>query len=296
MGKGRFWIELNQIGLISSSSEVRLEEGLEVGEVLLEVARESDESCLAAEEARSALLHASDNEDYENYSSKEEIWGRERTEDFEEYRGEMIFGEIQESCEENRYRRSLGEGIRKGKDLRRVSNLCSLLMELSSHSFEAEVSLLVMRFASEVASRGMLFVVNGGDVCGLGQFGIQSKGIRANPDQLVRGIRIGLNQGSIFDTVIGTGHPYLGELPEDPWIVDILAGVGGVSSDIFIFLLPVKCQGKTLFLIYGDNYPENIEMEGLDELIALTNQASIVLEKIILERMVGDLCAKYKSQ
>jgi hypothetical protein len=291
IGKGRFWIELNQIGLISSSSEVRLEEGLEVGEVLLEVARESDESCFAAGEAREALLRASDNDSVDNLiTTEDEIWRIEsKKSETEEYKGDSIFGDIQELGEDVRSRKITTNGGRRGKEIRRGSNLCSLLMELGSHSFEAEVSLLVMRFASEVASRGMLFVVKGGEVCGLGQFGIQLKGTKTNPDQLVRGIKIGLNQGSIFDTVIGSGYPYLGELPEDPWIVDILAGVGGVSSDILMFLLPVKCQGKTLFLIYGDNYPENVEMEGLNELVALTNQASVVLEKIILERMVGGM-------
>jgi hypothetical protein len=162
-------------------------------------------------------------------------------------------------------------------------------MELRSHSFEAEVSLLVMRYASDVASRGVLFVVRDNLINGVGQFGVNLTGGRENPDQIIRNIGVSLGQGSVFDTVIQSGQPYIGALPEDPWIVDILFGLGGVSADLSIFLLPIVCQGKTVFIIYGDNYPGTYEMDNIDELIALTNQASIVLEKIILERLVGDM-------
>ncbi|HET9528915.1 MAG TPA: DUF4388 domain-containing protein [Blastocatellia bacterium] len=273
LGKGRFWIELNQVGLLSSSQEIKLEEGLEVGEVLLQVARESDESSMRNETSSRKEL-ASDNADLNSWMDM-----TDRSDVESVGRSELELSFYLRSDDERRGKKS-GKGI---------SNLCSLLMELRSHSFEAEVSLLVMRYASDVASRGVLFVVREDVINGVGQFGVNLSGGKDNPDQIVRNISVSLGQGSVFDSVIQSGQPYIGALPEDPWIVDILFGLGGVSADLSIFLLPIVCQGKTVFIIYGDNYPGNYEMDNIDELIALTNQASVVLEKIILEKLVGDM-------
>jgi hypothetical protein len=44
-----------------------------------------------------------------------------------------------------------------------------------------------------------------------------------------------------------------------------------------------------MFIIYGDNYPGTVEMKGVNELVVLVNQASMVLEKIQLERMIRDM-------
>jgi hypothetical protein len=280
LGKGRFWIELNQIGPISTSSEIRLEEGLEVGEVLLEVARETDESS-------PSFLIPQIREPVSDNFSNEILLGE--AEDEGEAISYFVDQNSQVAIKDREYPMSGWNGNRKDKLNGKVSALCSLLMELRSLSFEAEVSLLIMRYASEIANRGVLFVVRDKEVTGLGQFGVVTKGNQLNPDQVVRNIKVDIGMGSIFDTVISVGQPYIGRLPEDPWIVDILADLGGVSSDLSIFLLPVICQGKPIFIIYGDNYPGYLELEGLDELVALTNQASVYLEKIILERMVSGL-------
>jgi hypothetical protein len=162
-------------------------------------------------------------------------------------------------------------------------SLLSLLAELRSYSFEAEVSLLVMRYASEVASRGVLFVVKGDRVCGLGQFGVN------NADRIVRQIVIPLGERSVFDDVISTGQPFIGRLPNNYWHTRMLEAIGGNGMPLFAFVLPITCNEQPVFLLYGDNYPGVSEVRGLDELVALVNQASIVLEKIVLERRLKEL-------
>jgi hypothetical protein len=55
------------------------------------------------------------------------------------------------------------------------------------------------------------------------------------------------------------------------------------------FALPLVCNDRPVFIFYGDNYPGLTELTGLDELVALVNQASVVLEKIVLERMLNEI-------
>src|SRR6185436_9190040 len=76
-----------------------------------------------------------------------------------------------------------------------------LLEELKQHSFQGEISLLIMRLASEVCSRGVLFLVKEKEnvMTGLGQFGVSASDI--SPDQWVRGISIPLDAPSILSRV-----------------------------------------------------------------------------------------------
>jgi hypothetical protein len=167
--------------------------------------------------------------------------------------------------------------------------LCSLLAELRSYSFEAEVSLLVMRYASEVASRGVLFVVKEDRVCGLGQFGVPALRSGKSADEMVRDIMIPIGGHSVFDDVIKTGQPFIGKLPDNYWHARMLEAIGGNGIPLFAFVLPITCNEQPVFLLYGDNYPGVSQVKGLDELMALVNQASIVLEKIVLEKRLREL-------
>jgi hypothetical protein len=56
-----------------------------------------------------------------------------------------------------------------------------------------------------------------------------------------------------------------------------------------VFALPLVCNDRPIFVFYGDNYPGRTELSGIDELVALVNQASVVLEKIVLERMLEQM-------
>jgi uncharacterized protein DUF4388 len=268
--KGRFWIELNKVVLEPSSTEIRLIEGVEVGEVLLGAAKRADEAkrCDSGEAAQ---------RESDNPVSELPSWSLDVNAGNSELLGgpEVGAGEI---SDENYWPVSLREeGVKK-------SILCSLLMELGSSSFDTEVSLLIMRYASEVASRGILFVVKGDEMIGLGQFGLQSQPDGVSADERVRRIRIGLRESNIFSEVALSRRPYVGRLPDGYRETEVLDGIGGGAGDLIAFLLPLGCQGKTMFVIYGDNFPGVANMAGLDELVALVNQASIVLEKMVLEQ------------
>jgi hypothetical protein len=162
--------------------------------------------------------------------------------------------------------------------------LCSLLAELRSLSFEAEVSLSVMRYASEVASRGILFVVKDEELCGLGQFGVDRQLNGGSVDDQVRAIHIPVKVQSVFTNVVKTGMPYLGSMSNGYWNLEVVSRLGETGHDLNAFVLPLFCRGKVMFIIYGDNYPGGKDFDGFEEFLVFVNQASVILENIVMDR------------
>ncbi|HEV8487724.1 MAG TPA: DUF4388 domain-containing protein [Blastocatellia bacterium] len=266
--RGRFGIALNQAGFQDAMTDVRLDEGLDIGEVLLEAATERDEG------SRSGVEHLA-------MGLRELLESDERpSQGFEgEMHGDRSGGVMASPPSP----RTWSHGTSNDDD----RSLYSFLAELRSHSFEAEVSLLIMRYASEVVSRGVLFVVKEAEICGLGQFGIDIDGPdHRNADERVREITIPLGGKSLFDNVVRRGEPFIGRIAESYWHTQMLSHIGGNGRDLIGFALPIMCNDKPVFILYGDNYPDMRELVGIDALVTLVNQASIVLEKIVLERVV----------
>jgi hypothetical protein len=262
--KGRFGIDLNQPKLVEALSEVRLRNGVEVGEILLGIAKDIDED-----------------------SRDEELPEAVKSWELEEIDEAAILPEPARSQNGN------GNGHHKRElyaldQADRISLLCSMLAEMRSHSFEAEVSLLIMRYASEVATRGVLFVVKDDTIAGLGQFGVISGGGQS-ADEKVREIQIPVGADTFFGQVARAGEPYIGKMPEGYWYSELLGQIGGNGAPISVFALPLMCNGRAVFIFYGDNFPGASNMVGLDELVVLVNQASVVMEKIVLERMLHEL-------
>jgi Domain of unknown function (DUF4388) len=267
--KGRFGIELNQVEEAQSMSEVKLADGLDVGEVLLEAAKDRDEA------EKTGELPAVSFPEWLGAEGPNDGAGTEETQGLP-----------------GGSRDSTNEATGFDRDGHGGSLLCSMLAELRSYSFEAEVSLLVMRYASEVATRGVLFVLREDEVAGLGQFGVKSREKDLSPDETVRKIRIPLKVNSMFDEVLRTGQPLVGKIPSGYWNEEILSRIGGANSvHLSVFLMPIICQNRPLFFLYGDNYPGIAEMTRMGELVALVEQASLALDKIFLERLISELNA-----
>ena len=290
--KGRFGISLNEAGVGEALDDIAFSEGLDVSEALLGAAKESDEGGNQVEDMLGSiqnnglysnigvinsmaqnLLSTSDN-DYMT-SSTIQRGGN----------GDVKVNNRQNDKPGDRYRVAEAKLI----DSSRTSLLCSLLTELRSYSFEAEVILIIMRYASEVASRGVLFVVRANEICGLGQFGVTGRNDGTSADECVREIRLPLDRQTVFGEVAMSGVPYIGVVPDEGRHEEIFGSIGGIGGRTSMFVLPVVCQGRSVFIIYGDNYPSVVDFNGIDELLALVNQAGIILEKIVLERLLDEV-------
>lgn len=266
--KGRFGIAVNQASVPNPLDDVKLNDGLEVGEVLLGSAKERDEA-LRNEFANEGTRYDSNPG---TLSQQEELAqpGTDNGGAFDKQPHPLV---------------------RNGQ-LERSHLLCSLLAELRFHSYEAEVSLAIMRYASEVATRGILFVVKEFELCGRGQFGLGSNALDGTADIFVRGLRIPLDVDSVFSKVVRSGESFVGPIPRDYWNQEVLSKLGGINDDLAIFALPLACNDRTLFVIYGDNHPGGSDLTGIGELEALVSQASLVLEKMSLQRRLLDAEAK----
>ncbi len=160
-----------------------------------------------------------------------------------------------------------------------ISTLRSMFDELRFPTATAEVTLLILRYASEVVNRAVLFMVKKEEVRGLGQFGIELKGHLA--DQVVRNIKVPLNKPSLFLSVIESRHSYLGPLEQNDSDKYLMNELGGMLPDN-VMAIPLVVDNKVALVVYGDNLPDRRPIRGMDTLEIFMNQAGMALEKALL--------------
>jgi len=170
---------------------------------------------------------------------------------------------------------------------RQITTLKSMFDELRFPTATAEVTLLILRYASEVVNRAILFMVKKDEVRGLGQFGIELPSGRS-PDQAVRNIRVPLNEPSLFRNVVENRRTYQGPLDVNSQNAYIVSEVGGVRPDE-VLAIPLIVDGKIALIVYGDNVPDAKPIKGVETLEIFMNQAGISLEKALLERKLAEL-------
>jgi hypothetical protein len=269
---GRFGIELNRVETPDSLNEIRLEHGLDVGEILLTAASERDEA--------EKFIYADD-------SSKD--WA-------DDFNFDLAFNEKTYQTQQHPHLQLVNnvlpfnEQIIQKERLQptdRALLLLSMLTEMRTFTSETEIILLIMRYASEVASRGILFTVKESELCGVGQFDIFSLDKNKTPDQAVRDIRIPIGDGTLFDNVLWNAQPFIGPVQDDPARYQLFRAIGGIGTEITAFAMPLYRNNQAAWVIYGDNYADLVAMEALDGLIALVTQASLVLDKIDLEHKLS---------
>jgi hypothetical protein len=176
--------------------------------------------------------------------------------------------------------------VAKEEPRREMSALKSMFDELRFPTATAEVTLLILRYASEVVNRAILFMVKKDEVRGLGQFGIDLQ--TRSADQVVRAIKIPLNQPSLFLNVIESRRSYSGPLEASTLNNYLATELGGAMPDQ-VMAIPLIVDGKVALVVYGDNLPERRPIRGLDTLEIFMSQAGMALEKALLEKRLAEL-------
>lgn len=163
--------------------------------------------------------------------------------------------------------------------------LKEMLSELSKPLSVSEIVLLILRFSSEIVNRAVVFAVKKEGIAGLGQFGIEIKG--ESPDKRVRRMMIPLNEPSILKEALDQKAPLVKRLDPIPWNDYIVRELGSyLPSESFV--VPLIVQGKVLMLLYGDNAPGNDRIGDISTLEIFLAQASIALERTILEKKLSE--------
>lgn len=169
---------------------------------------------------------------------------------------------------------------------RQITTLKSMFDELRFPTATAEVTLLILRYASEVVNRAVLFMVKKDEVRGLGQFGIELKGLSA--DQVVRNIKIPLNNPSLFLTVIDNRRTFTGPVEPSANNNYLINELGGAMPES-VLAIPLIVDGKVALVVYGDNLPERKPLRGVETLEIFMSQAGMALEKALLEKKLAEM-------
>jgi hypothetical protein len=170
---------------------------------------------------------------------------------------------------------------------KQITTLKSMFDELRFPTATAEVTLLILRYASEVVNRAVLFMAKKEEVRGLGQFGIELENGKS-ADQMVRKIVVPLSEPSVFRAVIDSRRTYVGPL-ESTEQNDLLVNVLGGARPDAILAIPLIADHKVVLIVYGDNLPDLKPIKGVETLEIFMNQAGMALEKALLERKLAEL-------
>jgi CheY-like chemotaxis protein len=159
--------------------------------------------------------------------------------------------------------------------------LRGMLQELNNPSLGGGIILLILRFASELMNRAVIFLVKEREIVGLGQFGIELDAESA--DTKVRSTRIPTGEQSLFSEALLNMAPAKGAPAPQPWN-DYLFDQFGGGRPAEVFIGPLVSEGRVVAVLYGDNLPEQKPIGDTEALEIFLSQAGLAMEKVLLER------------
>jgi hypothetical protein len=177
-------------------------------------------------------------------------------------------------------------GRDKGPESPGLHLLRGMLQELNNPALGGGIILLVLRFASELMNRAVIFLVKEKEIIGLGQFGIEIAGVMA--DARIRRTLIPRDEDSVFAMVLREMSSLKVRPGSGTWDTYLLRQLGGAMPEQ-IFLGPVISEGKVVAILYGDNLPEKKPIGDTEALEIFLSQAGLAMEKALLEsRLRGE--------
>lgn len=178
----------------------------------------------------------------------------------------------------------------KGPESPGLHLLKGMLQELNDPALGGGITLLVLRFASELMNRAVIFLVKDHEIIGLGQFGLVQNGESA--DSRIRQTRIPRDVDSVLNDAINTRNSMRTGLSASDWDRYLVRQLGGQEPSE-VFLGPILSEGKVVALIYGDNLPERHPVGDTESFEIFLSQAGIAMEKALYDsRMLLKLQVK----
>jgi hypothetical protein len=151
---------------------------------------------------------------------------------------------------------------------------------LSSPTVTAEITLRLMRYASQILSRGVLFVVRDEELSGMGQFGVEIPGHL--PADQVRETVVPLGEPSLLRDAVERRETRLGPLEDTRWNRHLVHRLGGQEPAEAV-AVPMIVAGTVAIVFYGDNLPDNRPIGPVDQLEFMIAEAGVALERALLE-------------
>ncbi len=182
---------------------------------------------------------------------------------------------------------SKGQAALGGQSSRGLAMLKAMISELTSPEAHGQITLLILRFASELMRRAVLFLVKDEEVVGLGQFGIELPD-GENPDGVVRGIKIPLAEPSVFTEVLKHRVAVKAPLGDGRWDAYLVEKLGG-QRPAETFCAPISSGSTIAAVLYADNAPEETPIGDTESLEIFLHQGGLQMEKALLERRIREM-------
>ncbi len=182
--------------------------------------------------------------------------------------------------------RELGaEQVTEGYRVRdQLTLLKGLMGELVNPHESSEISLLVLRLASEYFERAILFLVKKDEITGLGGFGETGDGEMMM--QKVRRMKIPFDTGSLLDQAVKDRLTIL-RTPEEQSDVDRdFIEALGTHQPYEMVAIPMISRGRVIAILYADNAISRDHVTELSGIEIFMAQAGLAMEKTLLERQL----------
>jgi len=191
-------------------------------------------------------------------------------------KGEKVIEQGGTVVDETGLQKELAQRVNR-QDEQDLTLLKGMLAELENPFLGGGIILLILRFASEIMSRAVVFDVRGKQLVGLGQFGLS--GLSLSADEIVRNMRLDVEPNSAFARVLQQQvalKTSLGDSRAERALREVL---GGVPKEVF--LGPVVSDGKVVALLYADNYPHKSTIDSNKAFEVFLSQAGLAMEQAL---------------
>ena len=175
-------------------------------------------------------------------------------------------------------------GIESPAERQDIISLKALTQELRFPNSASEITLLILRFASDIFQRGVLFIVGDREIVGLGQFGLDIE----LPDEKIRETTLSYGDSDFLKKIITEKRPYKGAIEKDPTIDALMHSIGKGWPDEGNFF-PIIAEGKVVALLYCDNLTTGEKVGETEGLEIFIDQAGLALEKSLLQRRIQEM-------
>lgn len=160
-----------------------------------------------------------------------------------------------------------------------IDLLRGMLAELEHPEFCGGIILLILRYASEIMERAIIFDVRDSDLVGLGQFGLEAGG--GSADELIRKMKLKIEQGSVFEQVLKKKNAVTGRLGSTP-SEQVLKNILDRADSCFV--APLINDGDVVALLYGDRLLTGRAPRSCEAFEVFLSQAGLALEQALQGR------------
>lgn len=157
--------------------------------------------------------------------------------------------------------------------------LRGMLAELEHPELGGGIILLILRYASEIMDRAIVFDVRGNHLVGVGQFGLDDLNTAA--DEIIRKIHLRVDSGSLFSQVLKDKVAVRAALKNSAAEDQLRGFLNGIPEQVF--LGPLVSDGEVIALLYGDNFTSNEPIPAANAFEIFLSQAGAAMDQALYE-------------